>query len=102
MMLLAAVIGVLAASGAMLLYSGLRQRPIEVHPRESLPARDFPRERLVRALVLGALTLIVTRWPVAAIGMAALGWFVPELFGSRRAHDRATARTEAIAAWTEM
>src|SRR3546814_5859246 len=34
--------------------------------------------------------------------MAAVGWFGAELFGSRRAAAQATARTEAIAAWTEM
>src|SRR3546814_3214640 len=57
---------------------------------------------IVRALGAGLVTALLTRWPVAALGMAAVGWFGAELFGSRRAAAQATARTEAIAAWTEI
>lgn len=101
-MLLAALTGVLAASGGLLLASGLRsesgvsRRPVSPRPFE------FPRDRALRALGCGAAVGLVTRWPVAALSMGALGWFVPELFGSRKATEKATARTEAIAAWTEM
>src|SRR3546814_20056259 len=63
---------------------------------------EIPRERVLRALGAGLVTALLTRWPVAALGMAAVGWFGAELFGSRRAAAQATARTEAIAAWTEM
>jgi hypothetical protein len=50
------------------------------------------------AVVVGALT----RWPIAAIAVGVGAWYWPELFGGRAARERATTRTEAIAAWTEM
>jgi Flp pilus assembly protein TadB len=39
---------------------------------------------------------------VASIAAGALGWLSPELLGGKASRDRAIARTEAIAAWTEM
>ena len=100
MTLLAALVGVLAAAGAFLIYDGLRLRPPAVRTERTVP--EIPRERVLRALGAGLVTALLTRWPVAALGMAAVGWFGAELFGSRRTAERATARTEAIAAWTEM
>ena len=50
----------------------------------------------------GLIALIATRWPVAAIAGAALGWFWQDLFGGRAAREREATRTEAIASWTEM
>src|SRR3546814_5212254 len=100
MTLLAALVGALAAAGAHLIYDGLRLRPPVVRTGRSVP--EIPRERVLRALGAGLVTALLTRWPVAALGMAAVGWFGAELFGSRRATAQATARTEAIAAWTEM
>jgi tight adherence protein B len=60
------------------------------------------RQRLICAVAAGFAAAVLTRWPVPTLGIAALGWFAPELFGSKAARDRETARTEAIAAWTEM
>lgn len=60
------------------------------------------RRRLVYALAAGFAAAVVTRWPVPTVAIGALAWFAPELFGSKAARDRETARTEAIAAWTEM
>ena len=49
---------------------------------------------------LGALTLLATRWVVAAIGVAllALGW---RSLGGASSERRAIARLEGLAAWTE-
>lgn len=58
--------------------------------------------RLVRAGAGAVAFGATTRWPVAALFGAAVGWFSPELFGGRTARERAVARTEAIASWTEM
>jgi hypothetical protein len=60
------------------------------------------RRRLIYAIAAGFAAALVTRWPVPTLAIGALGWFAPELFGSKAARDRETARTEAIAAWTEM
>lgn len=57
--------------------------------------------RLAAAVVVGLSAGVVTRWPVAALigGMFAYG--VPTLVGSTRVEAAATAKLEAIAAWTE-
>ncbi len=55
---------------------------------------------LVRGLVLGALTLLLTRWVVAALAMAALGFFWERVAGSGTERV-GIARLEAMAGWTE-
>lgn len=49
----------------------------------------------------GLAVLVLTRWPVAALGAGVTGWIVAGM--PRRAErQQAEARTEAIALWTEM
>lgn len=51
----------------------------------------------------GALLLgLATRWPVAAISGAVLGWFFVDLAGQKGARDAALERSEAVAGWAEM
>lgn len=103
MTLLAACIGLCAGAGVLLVFSGLRPRPIPVSPAR-VPAAVDPlgHRRLFAAAGLALPVAVLTRWPVATLGVAALGWFAPELFGSKAAREKATSRTEAIATWTEM
>jgi tight adherence protein B len=97
----AAVVGLAAAAGLLLILDGLRLRPVVRRaPPRSLRS-DLGR-RLVMAAALGGGLAVITRWPVAGLAGAALGWFSPELFGGKEARERATARTEGLAAWTEM
>lgn len=99
---LVALAGAGVGLGALLVVDGLRRRPVTdpVPPRSS-GDRDSGR-RLVVAVALGAGALVVTRWPVAALAVGVGGWWWPGLAGSRAAHQRAMARTEAVAVWTEM
>jgi len=60
------------------------------------------RGRLTRAVPLAAAVLLLTRWPVAALGAGVLGWFSTDLLGGKTARDREVARTEAVATWAEM
>lgn len=101
MTLLAALVGLSAAAGALFLADGVRQRE---RPAANLrrPLPPDASRRLSLALAAGMAGLIVTRWPVAALAAAGLGWFSTDLFGGRGARERAIARTEAIASWTEM
>lgn len=101
-----AVVGV--AAGVWLIVGGFRPSGVDddgapstsaVSPRR--PVHRL-RDRAVRAAGLSIVLLVLSRWPIAAIGGAFLGWFSPELFASRSDRDRALARTEAIASWTEM
>lgn len=102
MTLLAGLVGLVAAAGALLLADGLRrrERPAVDTRRRTLPP-DLPR-RLSLVVAAGMAGLILTRWPVASFAAAGLGWFSTDLFGGKVARERAIARTEAIASWTEM
>jgi len=46
--------------------------------------------------------LVLTRWPVAGIAGAILGWASPDLYGGTKQRQAGISRTEAIATWTEM
>jgi Flp pilus assembly protein TadB len=46
------------------------------------------------------VVLLVTGWPVAALGIGLGVWFVPSVLGGQALAQREIARTEAIAAWT--
>ena len=98
---MAAVGGGLLGGGAILLVVALRGRPAAPHR----PRRPGPGRRLGgRALAAGLAALVVlvaTRWPVAAVGAAALVVAGPALFGGARAERQAIARIEGLAAWTE-
>ena len=101
MTVLAALCGVAAAAGALLVIDGLRHDGAG-GAAPSLLRATVPPVRIWRAMGMGAGGLVVTRWAVAAAALAAAGWFWTELFGGGRARERAIARTEAIASWTEM
>lgn len=102
MKLLAALTGALAAAGLLLVVSGLRPTEPETGARRARIRRTVPANRILPALAAAGLTAVVTRWPVATLGVGAGAWYWPELFGGRAARDRATDRTEAVATWTEM
>jgi Flp pilus assembly protein TadB len=97
-----AVAGVVAfLSGACLLLSALS--PVERKPRPRRAQRQAPidRRRLAFAVAGAGLAALLTRWPVAALGGAALGWWGPDLL--RPSSDSsAEERTEAIASWCEL
>lgn len=57
--------------------------------------------RLIGGLVAGIGVLMMTRWPVAAVAVAALVVFWPALFGSRGAARDRVVQLEALAMWTE-
>jgi Flp pilus assembly protein TadB len=62
------------------------------------PARSG---RFGAGIVAGVITLLVTRWPVAAIGVAALVVAWPVMFGGARAERAQIDRLEALVMWTE-
>jgi Flp pilus assembly protein TadB len=57
--------------------------------------------RLVIALVAALLALLITRWPVAAIAAALLGFFARSMFGGAAASRAEMAKLESLASWTE-
>ncbi len=57
--------------------------------------------RIAAGSVVGVVTMWVTRWPVAAGGVAVLVWWYPLMFGGNRAEQLAINRLEALVTWTE-
>lgn len=57
--------------------------------------------RLAGGIAVGVVTLLLTRWPVAALGLAALVVAWPQLFGGARAEQQQINRLEALVVWTE-
>jgi Flp pilus assembly protein TadB len=104
--LLALVAGAVCGGGLLLLIASLVgwAPPQAADARPGLGDRFNPAaliRRLVIGLVAALLALLVTRWPVAAIGAGALGFFAESLFGGA-AHARAEmAKLEALASWAE-
>ena len=101
MTLLVALVGAGIGVGLLLIVDGLRPRSSSAG--EEQPDRQrIDLRRCGLALAGGVPLLVLTRWPIAGLAGAALGWFGRELFGARAAQEHAIARTEAIATWTEM
>jgi tight adherence protein B len=57
--------------------------------------------RLAAAVGAGVLVLVLTRWPVAAVGVAGLVMCWPRLFGGQRAEQTQILQLEALVMWTE-
>jgi Flp pilus assembly protein TadB len=104
MIAVVALLGLGVGFGVWLVVTGWSDTPSHSAPtpvawRFRLPA-DVG-SRLGWAAGAAGLLGATTRWPVAALAGAALGWWSPDLFGGRAARERAVARTEAIASWAE-
>ena len=106
MTLLAALAAAGAGLGVWLVIDGLRPRPLDdlspMAEHRSRPRPGVDGRTVALAAGAAAVTGLVTRWPVGAAAAAAVVVAGPKLFGRRAATARATARTEAVAAWTEM
>jgi Flp pilus assembly protein TadB len=102
--LLAIAAGALAGAGVFLLIVAVRG----VTPNPATPHRTSLEDRIralwslrgLVALLLGAATLLVTRWLVAGVGMAVL-CFAWRGLGGAAGERRTMERLEALATWTE-
>ena len=102
MTVLAALAGVMSVAGVWVVVTSWRPVPARERDRSRRSVLDrLDRRRVLGAAAGGLVLLVLTRWPVAALAGAALGWMLGGMAGrtERRALDR---RTEAIALWTEM
>ncbi|MGF1425025.1 type II secretion system F family protein [Kitasatospora sp. LaBMicrA B282] len=108
-LLLVLLLGAGFGGGAWLLHSGLRPaEPPADRPEGRLvalwrahrPARPGRRVAVTAAVTL--LMLVVTGWPVAGPLTAAAAWWLPKVLGRDKEHEKAVARIEAIATWTEQ
>lgn len=104
-------LGFLAAGGVfggavLMLVHGLT--PVEPQAKvTSSLAQDLRRigvrlgRRVPVAAGVGLLVLVITFWPVMAIGCGVLVFFWQSLFGGAKAEKAAYVRLEGLAAWTE-
>ena len=103
--LTAVLSGAMVGGGVLLFVVALRGLPSRPGAAQGKRSReDMVRSLTTRgaiAVIVGALMLIVTRWPVAAVGGAllTLGW--RGIAGGAAEERKAMARLEALAAWTE-
>lgn len=91
-----ALVPVLAALAIYLVATAWRP----VRPRHRVRADLRP--RLVRAGVGAVVVGLATRWPVGAAAAGILGWYLPEVLGSRAESQADLGKTEGIAGWTEL
>jgi tight adherence protein B len=57
--------------------------------------------RLAAGLLLAVLIFVVTRWPVAALGLGGLVAFWPALMGGSKEEQQQIVRLEAVVTWCE-
>ncbi len=105
MSLLAALLGATFAAGLWLAVTSREQPAPRVRAgptaKQATAASDH-RRRIIQAVGLAMVAGVLTRWPVAAIAGAVLGWWWQDLAGGNAERERQVARTEAIATWAEM
>jgi len=109
---LAVLLGAAVGFGAYLIITALTARPSDLesgwpegqsYRRATAWFRTAGIGRRSALAAGGAMTLgLLTRWPVAALSGAALGWFGIDLFGQKGAREAALERSEAVACWAEM
>lgn len=98
---LAALAGLLVVGGAWLAVSSWRPVPHRERQRPAKARAGSQQTRLIAAAAGALVTLVLTRWVVAAVAGGVAAWVVagaPDA-KQRRATDK---RTEAIALWAEM
>lgn len=101
--LAAVAVGLLAGLGALLLVAGLRGNHVLPRPKPATSERpDHDLALATAALVAGLVVWALTGWIVAAVAGGAAVWGSRHLFSRRAESQRAVARTEAIAVWTEQ
>jgi tight adherence protein B len=104
-MLLALIGGVAVGGGLFLFFAAIRG----VRPRPGAPSRTRQRKQMLTkltgrvglAVVVGAVVLALTRWPVIAIGAGFMVVAWHGLVGGAAEERRAMHNLEALAAWTE-
>lgn len=102
--LLVVLLAALAAGGLVLLVVALTPRepsPVQAAPSRLLAQAKGAGRRVPLAVGAALLTLLLTRWVVAAAAVGALVVLWDALFGGAREAKRSVAQVEALAAWTE-
>lgn len=103
----AALLGAGIGIGVLLVLAGIMGRAVLVPAGDSRRRlRSIAASGRIRAVAIAAgvalVVVILTGWPVGGLLAGAVAIAAPRLLGGRAAREHAVARTEAIAAWTEL
>ena len=102
--LLAVLSGALAGAGLFVLIAAIRGLPPKAKSQGpsalERAIKDMFSIRGAIAVIVGILTLLITQWVVAGIGMALLAYSWRSLSGAA-SERKAMARLEGLATWTE-
>jgi tight adherence protein B len=103
MVLIGAVCGAALGLGVLLVVLGLRGTPATNRPtvRHVTAHRRWLLQTAI-ALLTAVVALVVTGWPVGALLAGLVAVVVPGTLGRMRQEATTVARTEAVAAWTEL
>ena len=98
--------GAAAGAGLLLLVVAIRGLPRRAAAGPPAggrlpPALGFLSRRGWKAAIAALLALVITRWPIAAVGAALLTMTWHGLLGGAAEERLAIARIEALASWTE-
>ena len=100
--LLITLLGAAIGAGVLLLVMAIRgSEPKPPKAGSSRPLIERLGRQTVYGVIAGVATLLLSRWPVAAIGAGLLVAFWPALFGGAKEERTAIARLEGLASWTE-
>lgn len=100
--LLITLLGAAVGASVLLLILAIRgSEPKPPTPGSSRPLIEKLGRQTVYGIIAGVVTLLLTRWPVAAIGAGLLVAFWPALFGGAKEERTSIARLEGLASWTE-
>lgn len=98
--LLAGLVGATLALGILLLVGGARG-VLPEFGKSSPSGADDAALRLLLAVVGFVGILFLTRWPVAALFVGAVGAFLPTLTVAKKRRRESIERVDAIATWVE-
>lgn len=105
--LMAIVSGGLGGALLLLVWSGRGQVPDPTRPPSRLAQLAAQQRsplllaRLAAGVLVALLVGVVTRWPVAALGLGGLVAFWPALMGGAASEQQHIAFLEAVVTWTE-
>ncbi|WP_129668070.1 type II secretion system F family protein [Phytoactinopolyspora endophytica] len=101
--LLIVLLGMVAGGGVLLLIVALRgtdRRPSSSH-RTGRPLLERLGRQTLLGVGTGVVVLVLSRWPVAAVGAGGLVAAWPLLFGGAKSERVAISRLEGLASWSE-
>lgn len=100
--LMGALLGIMAATGVMLILVGFTPPPVRTvrGPSRGLPQAEL--RRVAVTIVVFAVVSVVTNWVALGAAAAVATFYIPAQVEARRAAEREHERVRALAHWIEI